>query len=138
MIHHLLFLHFLVFQLGPQAGWWCMLSSRAGPGESRATRALAGRAVAAVAARCDGAPVFEHEPVVHQLLRVIASERPNELSSCTGMTAAVMQAILRACIPSDIPISSGQHYSKERGQDERPRDGARKGTNGVHRRICTL
>ena len=42
-------------------------------------------------------------PVVHQLLRVVASERPHELSS--GMTATQMQAVLRACVASDDQMS---------------------------------
>ena len=55
------------------------------------------------------------ESVVHQLLRVIASERPSELSSGTGMTAAVLQAALRAYVPADEAIRPALLKEKAKG-----------------------
>ena len=44
--------------------------------------------------------------VVHQLLMIIAAERRGELSTGSGMTVAVMQAVLRACVAADSELDA--------------------------------
>jgi hypothetical protein len=54
-----------------------------------------------VAALNAAAHLSQPEPVVHQLLCIVASERPDELSN---LTAALMQRVLRACVSSDTSL----------------------------------